>query len=120
MKWLLVALCVTSTVVGDVFRSLGMRHHGEIHDFRPGAIGSALAAIARNWMVIVSTCAMAVSFFSFMKLVSIAPMSFAVPVSAITFIPETLLARFLLRESVDWRRWVGIGLIVIGVVFISQ
>ncbi len=120
MKWMLVALCVSSTVVGDVFRSLGMRHHGEIHDFRPGAIGGALSAIARNWMVIVSTCAMAVSFFSFMKLVSIAPMSFAVPVSAITFIPETFLARYLLKESVDWRRWTGIGLILVGVIFISQ
>ena len=109
MKWLLVSLCVTSTVVGDVFRSLGMRHHGEIHDFRPGAIGGALSA-----------CAMAVSFFSFMKLVSIAPMSFAVPVSAVTFIPETLLARFLLKEAVDTQRWLGIGLILVGVVFISQ
>ena len=113
-------MCVTATVVGDVFRSLGMRHHGEIHDFRPGAIGQALGAIASNWMVIVSTCAMAVSFFSFMKLVSIAPMSFAVPVSAITFIPETLLARFLLREAVNRQRWIGIGLILCGVVFISQ
>ena len=120
MKWFLVVLCMVSTTVGDVFRSLGMRHHGEIHDFRLGALGSAAAAIARNWMVIVSTCAMAVSFFSFMKLVSIAPMTFAVPMSAATFIPETLLARFFLRENVDWRRWTGIGLIVVGVVFIAQ
>ncbi len=113
MKWFLVILCMVATTVGDVFRSLGMRHHGEIHDYRPGAI-------ARNWMVIVSTCAMAVSFFSFMKLVSIAPMTFAVPMSAATFVPETLLARYLLREQVDWRRWTGIALIVVGVVFIAQ
>jgi drug/metabolite transporter (DMT)-like permease len=120
MKWLLVGLCVVSTVVGDVFRSLGMRRHGEISDFRPGAIGRALRAIAVNWMIFVSTCAMGVSFFSFMKLVSIAPMSFAVPTSAITFIPETLLARFLLGEEVSRQRWIGIGLILAGVVFISQ
>ena len=112
-RWILVGLCVASTTVGDVFRSLGMRHHGALRDYRPGAI-------ARNWMVILSTCAMAVSFFSFMKLVSIAPMSFAVPTSALTFIPETLLARFVLREAVDWRRWSGIGLILAGVFFISQ
>ena len=120
MKWTLVIMCIASTTVGDVFRSLGMRHHGEIRDFRPGAIGATLGTSARNWMVIVSTCAMAISFFSFMKLVSIAPMTFAVPMSAATFIPETLLARFFLRENVDWRRWAGIGLIVIGVVFIAQ
>jgi drug/metabolite transporter (DMT)-like permease len=63
---------------------------------------------------------MAVSFFSFMKLVSIAPMSFAVPISAATFIPETLLAKVLLKERVDWRRWAGVGFILVGVFFISQ
>lgn len=120
MKWVLVLMVICATTVGDVFRSLGMRQHGEIHDFRPGAIGSAMGMVWRNSYVIISTCAMAVSFFSFMKLVSIAPMSFAVPMSAATFIPETLLARVLLKENVDWQRWIGIALILVGVVFISQ
>ena len=120
MKWILVLMLVCATTVGDVFRSLGMKHHGEIHDFRPGAVGRALAALARNKYVIVSTCSMAVSFFSFVKLVAIAPMSFAVPMSAATFIPETVLARVLLKEAVDWRRWTGVLLIAVGLVFISQ
>lgn len=115
MKWVLVLMVICATTVGDVFRSLGMRQH-EIHDFRLSLLGT----VARNSYVIISTCAMAVSFFSFMKLVSIAPMSFAVPMSAATFIPETVLARLVLKERVDWRRWIGIGLILIGVVFISQ
>ena len=42
---------------------------------------------------------MAVSFFSFIRLVSIAPLSFAVPVSAATLIPETILARLFLGEQ---------------------
>jgi drug/metabolite transporter (DMT)-like permease len=120
MKWFLVFMLICATTVGDVFRSLGMRQHGEIRDFRPGAIGSAVGMVARNGFVIISTCAMAVSFFSFMKLVSIAPMSFAVPMSAAAFIPETLFARLLLKEAVDWRRWTGVILILIGVVFITQ
>ena len=92
MKWILVLMLICATTVGDVFRSLGMRQHGEIHDFRPGAIGRRSAWWRATRYVIISTCAMAVSFFSFMKLVSIAPMSFAVPMSAAAFIPETLLA----------------------------
>lgn len=64
--------------------------------------------------------AMAVSFFAFIRLVSIAPLSFAVPVSAATLIPETILARLFLREKVDWRRWAGAALIAVGVVLISQ
>lgn len=120
MKWFLVMLLVAATTLGDVFRSMGMKHHGEIHDFRPSAIGRALAALVKNRYVIVSTLSMAVSFFAFIKLVAIAPMSFAVPMSAATFIPETILARFLLKERVDWRRWTGAMLIAGGVVFISQ
>jgi drug/metabolite transporter (DMT)-like permease len=120
MKWILVLTVICATTVGDVCRSLGMRHHGEMHDFSPSALGRAFAAVARNSYVIVSTCAMAVSFFSFMKLVAIAPMSFAVPMSAAVFVPETILARVLLKENVDWRRWLGVVLILIGVYFISQ
>ncbi len=83
-------------------------------------MGDRGASAVTNRYVIISTCAMAVSFFTFMKLVAIAPMSFAVPMSAACFIPEMLLARWLLKEAVDWRRWTGAGLIAIGVVFISQ
>ena len=120
MKWVLVLLMIASTTGGDVFRAAGMRHHGEIEDFRPGAIAQAVASLIRNRFVILSTCSMAVSFFAFIKLVSIAPLSFAVPVSAATFVPETILARFYLKEAVDWRRWTGAGLIMVGVILVSQ
>jgi drug/metabolite transporter (DMT)-like permease len=120
MKWILVLILVSSTTLGDVARARGMKNHGEVREFHPNAISTALWSLARNRWVIVSTCAMAVSFFSFVRLVSIAPLSFAVPVSAATFIPETILARFFLRERVDWRRWAGAGLIAVGVVLISR
>jgi drug/metabolite transporter (DMT)-like permease len=120
MKWLLVLTLVTATTLGDVARARGMKKHGEVREFHPGAIRRALWALARNKWVILSTLAMAVSFFAFIRLVSIAPLSFAVPVSAATLIPETILARLFLREKVDWRRWAGAALIALGVVLISQ
>jgi len=120
MKWIIVMILIASTTLGDVARARGMKNHGEVREFHPGAISSALWTLARNRWVILSTCSMAISFFSFVRLVSIAPLSFAVPVSAATFIPETILARFFLRENVDWRRWAGAGLIAAGVVLISR
>jgi drug/metabolite transporter (DMT)-like permease len=119
MKWLLVVIQVVAQTIGEVFRAIGMRQHGEIHDFRPGALGGVARVVARNGMIIGSFFAMAVAFFSFMKLVAIAPMSFAVPVSAASLIPETILARLMLRETVDWRRWAGVGLIAVGVLLIA-
>ena len=37
-RWGLVALIVVATSMGEVLQAMGMKHHGEIHDFRPGAL----------------------------------------------------------------------------------
>lgn len=103
MIWVLVLILVCATTVGDVLRSMGMR-----------------ARPTNKTYIAISTCSMAVSFFTFMKLVAVAPMSFAVPMSAAAFIPETLLAKVLLKEKVDWRRWIGVVLIVFGVALITR
>ena len=52
MIWVLVAVMVGATTAGEVMQAAGMRRHGEIRDFRPGAIGRALAVLARNRFVI--------------------------------------------------------------------
>jgi drug/metabolite transporter (DMT)-like permease len=119
MKWLLVALIVLSTSLGEVLQAAGMRRHGEIHDFRPNAIGRALAAMVRNRFVIGGVVAMAVSFFAFLKLLSITDLSFAVPVSAVTYAMETVLAKYFLKEHVSVLRWAGAALVVCGVALIS-
>lgn len=119
MKWLLVAIMVSATTAGEVLQAFGMRRHGEIHDFRPTAIGRALALLARNGYVIGSVVAMAISFFAFMKLLSISNLSFAVPVSAVTYVSETVLAKYVLKEQVNWLRWAGASLVICGVALVS-
>jgi drug/metabolite transporter (DMT)-like permease len=119
MKWLLVALIVLSTSLGEVLQAAGMRRHGEIHDFRPNAIGRALSGMVRNRFVIGGVVSMAVSFFAFLKLLSISDLSFAVPVSAVTYAMETVLAKYFLKEHVSFLRWTGAALVVCGVALIS-
>ena len=120
MKWVLVALMTGATTVGEVLQALGMRHHGEIRDFRPSALGRAAAMLVRNRYVIGSAVAMAVSFFAFMKLLSFTNLSFAVPVSAVTYVMETVLAKYLLKENVNWLRWAGASLVICGVALVSS
>jgi len=119
MKWILIAIMVGATTAGEVMQAMGMRRHGEIHDFRPGAIGQALALMARNRFVIGSMVCMAASFFAFMKLLAATDLSFAVPVSAVTYVLETVLAKYLLKEHVNWLRWAGASLVVCGVTLVS-
>ncbi len=119
MKWLLVAVIVLCTTVGEVLQARGMRAHGEIHDFRPGALGRVLAAIARNRSVVASVLCMAVSFFAFMTLLSVADVSFAVPATAASYVLETFLAKFILKENISVRRWAGASLVACGVALLS-
>ena len=119
MKWMWIAIIVGATTVGEVLQAMGMRRHGEIRDFRPGAIGSAMAVLAQNRFVIGSVVAMAVSFFAYMGLLTIADLSFAVPATAVTYVLETVLAKYVLKERVNWLRWAGASLVVCGVALVS-
>jgi drug/metabolite transporter (DMT)-like permease len=114
VKWLIVALMVAATTASEVLQAYGMRRHGEIRDFRPGALGRALALLARNRYVIASVFSMAISFFAMMKLLSVTELSFAVPVSAVTFVLETVLAKYVLKEHVNRLRWAGAALVICG------
>ena len=120
MKWVFIAVIVAATTAGEVLQAMAMRHHGEIHDFRPGAIGRAMAMLARNRYAIGGIAAMAVSFFAYEGLLPIADLSFAVPATAITFVAETVLAKYLLKERVNWVRWAGASLVICGVVLVSS
>jgi len=119
VKWLYIAVIVAATTVGEVLQALGMRRHGEIHDFRPGALGRALALMTRNRFVIASVVAMAISFFAYMGLLTLADLSFAVPATAITYVFETVLAKYVLKERVNWLRWAGASLVICGVALVS-
>jgi drug/metabolite transporter (DMT)-like permease len=119
VKWLFIALIVGATTVGEVLQAAGMRRHGEIHDFRPGGIRRAIALLSRNRFVIGSVFAMAVSFFAYLGLLTIADLSFAVPATAITYVLETILAKYFLKEQVNWLRWAGASLVICGVALVS-
>jgi drug/metabolite transporter (DMT)-like permease len=119
VKWIFIAIIVAATTIGEVMQAAGMRAHGEIKDFRPGAIGRAFALLSRNRFVIGSVVAMAVSFFAYLGLLTIADLSFAVPVTAITYVLETVLAKYLLNEQVNWLRWAGACLVICGVALVS-
>jgi len=120
MKFVLIAIIVAATTIGEVLSAAGMRRHGEIRDFRPGALGRAMALLARNRFVIGSVAAMAVSFFAYMGLLTISDLSFAVPATAVTYVLETILAKYVLKEHVNWLRWAGAGLVVCGVALVSM
>src|SRR5580704_16210831 len=119
MRWLLVAVIAVATTVSDVLQSAAMKQHGEIHDFRPGALGRLFALLVRNRLILTSVAVMAISFFAFIALLSVADLSFAVPATAASYVLETVLAKYLLKELVTLERWAGATLVACGVALLS-
>jgi drug/metabolite transporter (DMT)-like permease len=118
--WLLLGAIVGCTVVSDLLSSFEMKRHGEIHDFRPGRLGQLIGTLAQKKFLILSVFFMAISFFAFITLVETADLSFAVPASAASIVFETVLARLLLKERVDARRWWGVCLVACGVILLAE
>src|SRR5512133_2469005 len=119
MKWIFIAVIVAATTAGEVLQAMAMRHHGEIRDFRPSAIGRAMAALTKNKYAIGGVLMMAVSFFAYMGLLTVSELSFAVPATAVTYVLETVLAKYVLKEHVNWLRWAGASLVICGVALVS-
>ncbi|MFL6464047.1 MAG: EamA family transporter [Bryobacteraceae bacterium] len=119
MKWLLLSVIVIATVLSDLLQSYEMKRSGEQSvDVR--GLGRLLRMIASRSSLALSIFCMAISFFAFMALVQIAPLSFAVPASAATFVLETILAKLVLHEHVGKRRTAGTLLVLGGVILLAK
>jgi drug/metabolite transporter (DMT)-like permease len=119
MKWLLVLLMVVATVLSDLLQSYEMKRAGEQSVGAKGLL-RLLKMIAQRRFLILAIGCMAVSFFSFMALVQAEPLSFAVPASAASFILETVLAKFVLKEQVGVKRAAGALIVLAGVVLLGE
>jgi len=118
LAWLLLLTMVGATVTGDLLQSMEMKRQGEVC-FRNGRLASALSSMARNAWLALAIVFMAISFFAFLKLLTVADLSFAVPASAASFVLETILARLVLKERINLRRWAGAALVAGGVALLA-
>jgi drug/metabolite transporter (DMT)-like permease len=76
----------------------------------------AIRYIVTRRLVVLGGLCYATAFFSLLTLLSIAPLSIAVPATALGFVVDTIGARFLLRERVPWKRWAGVLCVTAGVI----
>src|ERR1700757_4051256 len=118
MKWILVAIIAVCNTVGDVLNTAGMKALGPVEDFHPRSLLFMLWGVLRNARVLCGLAALAISFFALLSLLSIANVSFAVPATAGSYLLETLLAKYVLKEDVRWRRWAAASLVACGVVLL--
>ena len=119
-EWAYILLTVFSSSCGDILCAKGMSAEGELHDLGPGGIRQILREIVTRRLVILGWLSYATSFFALMGLLSVAALSVAVPATALSFVLDTIGARFILHEHVPWKRWAGVLCVTAGVVMVVQ
>ena len=119
MTALMIALVVLGGSVGDVFITKGMKQVGEISTLKAGELlRTAWRALTNRWFL-VGLFFMALSFFSFLAVLSWADLSLVLPATSISFVITTVGAKLYLKEQISPVRWAGIVLVCVGVALIS-
>lgn len=116
MKWILIVLTVFSSSAGDVLCASGMSEGESIPGSASSILLRSLRYIFTRRKVILGVLCYASAFFSLLGLLSVAPLSVAVPATALSFVVDTLGARFLLHERVPVKRWLGVVCVCTGVI----
>jgi drug/metabolite transporter (DMT)-like permease len=114
-RYLVLLAVAVFSAVGDCLLSRGMKEVGSISLSNWPQV---FHAIVNPW--IASGIVMLLAFFaSYVTSLSWADLTYVVPASGLGYILIALLAKYFLHEQVSVARWIGIGLIVLGVGFVA-
>src|SRR4051794_22848701 len=102
-----ILIIVLSTSGGDVLITKGLKHEREIS--APSIRGLVLLGrkVLTNKYFLAGLFLMAVSFFSFLAVLSWADLSFTVPATSLSYAFTTIGAKFILKEKISRLRWTG-------------
>lgn len=119
MTWFWLAVTVLSQTAGDLLSAKGMTALGGIGDLGTRGLIRILRHIATHPIVLAGIALNAISFLSFIGLLSVAELSLAVPATASSYILKTALARWYLDEDVSMKRWAGAFFVAIGICLLA-
>jgi drug/metabolite transporter (DMT)-like permease len=115
---LMLIVFICSGTGGEIAVTYGMKKIGEPESFRPRALLRFLWRAVRSGWVWFALPLLAASFYSLLILLSWAPISLVIPASAANYIVGVLGAKYILKEEVTVRRWLGVGMVFLGVILV--
>jgi drug/metabolite transporter (DMT)-like permease len=111
-----IALLIASNVLGNFTLSRGLHEVGRLVSFSPWPYIHAFV----NPLVILGVLLLIVWLISQLSLLSRVDLSYVLPVTSVSYVLTALMGEFLLHERVSTERWIGIGLIGLGVSLVAR
>ena len=118
MKTYIVLVVATMAVAaGEALLSAGMKQVGDVSQ---GEMLSKVAGMLTNRCVLGGILLMALFFFLYSAALSWADLSYVMPMTSLSFLFGTILAKCFLNEQVSGWRWGGTLIIILGIILIAQ
>jgi drug/metabolite transporter (DMT)-like permease len=111
-----IVLLVVSNVLGNFTLSRGLHEVGRLVSFSPLPYIHAFL----NPLVGVGVLLLIVWLISQLSLLSRVDLSYALPATSVSYVLTAFMAEFLLHERLSIERWIGIGLIGVGVSLVAR
>jgi len=115
----MVLLMVVCANTGDLLLKKGMLQIGAV-ETTPVGIWQALLSTIHNGTIWLGILFLIAFTFCYMTAVSWADYSYVMPAGAFGYAIQTALAVVILHEGVTTERWMGVVLIVAGVLLVGQ
>ncbi len=96
--------------IGNICLSHGM------HSVGPVAMG--FHVLANPWVVL-GVAFLIGHFFFYLRALSLFELSYILPMTALSYLSTALLSLWILGETISVSRWLGIGVICVGVFFVG-
>ncbi|MEW5744977.1 MAG: DMT family transporter [Nitrospirota bacterium] len=116
---IVIFFAALSTSIGEVLLSYGMRKSGQIDLANPSHLVTLVLSVVRNPYIFAGVVFTAIFFFLYLTALSWADLSFVMPLTSLSYLFATLIAKYLLGEEVSWFRWAGTAVIIIGITLIA-
>lgn len=116
----LAILSVLLSTGGQLILKTGMERIGYIGATRLSRPVELLLQVARSPQIVMALSIFVVAAAVWLIVLSRAPLSFAYPFAGLTYVLITLFARYALHEHVPGTRWVGVLLILLGIVMVGR
>lgn len=115
---LFILIPVTLAAVGQFILKSGMNQVGTING--SSGLVQAFWRIFTNKLVLMGLSLFGANAILWLLVLSREKLSFAYPMVAFAYVVTILLSKYALHEDIPLLRWVGLGVIIVGILMIAK
>lgn len=110
MRFVLIFIPIIIASIGQIILKSGMNQVGKFN----------LLKVFLNPLVLLGLFFYASSAVLWLLVLSKEKLSFVYPLVAASYVLTILLAKFILKEPVPTLRWIGLGIIIVGILVVAR